>query len=150
MKIKNYKSGFTLIELLIVIAIIGVVSGIILSSLSNSRTKAYDSKVKQQLVGFRRAAEIYYTNQTPTNYGATVSDCASGMFADTSAANGNPNAYLQFTGINPAPTLVCGANLTQYAVKSSLIGGGGWCVDYQGVSKSILSGQIAGSTVVCP
>lgn len=137
LKIKNSKLGFTLIELLIVIAIIGVLSAIILTSLNNSRIKGYDSKIKQQLLGFRRAAEIYYLNQSPTSYGATVNNnCNAGIFADTSAANGNPNAYLQITGVNPAPTLVCNANANAYAVQSNLIGGGYWCVDYKGASKA--------------
>ncbi|MEK9185344.1 MAG: type II secretion system protein [Patescibacteria group bacterium] len=144
------KKGFTLIELMMVIAIIGILSAVVLTSLNNSRIKGYDSKIKQQLLGFRRAAEIYFTNQSPLSYGSPVLDCVSGMFADTSAVNGNPNAYLQITGINPAPTIVCGATASQYAVKASLPGGGGWCVDYKGTSKSILAGQVAGSATFCP
>jgi len=155
--INHMKKGFTLIELLIVIAIIGVLSSVVLNALNNSRQKAADSKIKQQLIGFRRAAEIYYSNQSPGNYGSSYSagSCPTSgvngtMFFDSNAANGNPYTYLStWTGMT-APALVCGSNGTAYAVKSPLSTGNGWCVDSVGTSKSITSGQIAGSANVCP
>jgi prepilin-type N-terminal cleavage/methylation domain-containing protein len=143
-----FSAGFTLIELLIVIAIIGILSSVILSSLSNSRIKANDSKIKQQLRNFRSAAEIYYNNQNPPGYGV-AGDCATGMYADMSPANGNPNAYTSFSGINPAVTVICGANQTVFAIKATLASSGYWCVDSGGKNEAV-AGPIGGSVTACP
>lgn len=45
----NFKKAFTLIELLIVIAIIGVLAGVILVSTSSARQKASDSSMMQSV-----------------------------------------------------------------------------------------------------
>ena len=69
------KKGFTLIELLVVIAIIGILSSVVLASLNTARSKGSDASVKQNLVGPREQAELFYY------------------------ANGN--SYLGVCGVNP-------------------------------------------------
>lgn len=55
----KYNKGFTLIELLVVVAIIGLLSSVVLASLSSARAKARDAKRKVEMVQVRTALELY-------------------------------------------------------------------------------------------
>jgi prepilin-type N-terminal cleavage/methylation domain-containing protein len=146
------QAGFSLLELLIVITIIGVLTSIILTSLSDSRAKAYNSKIKQQLTSFRTAAEIYFSNQNPNGYGPTVSgpDCSSGIFNDVSPSNGSPALYIASGNLPDFVQLACSSTASAYAVKASLYSGNEyWCVDSKGFS-GVINGLITGPTTICP
>jgi len=56
------KYGFTLIELLVVIAIIGLLSSVVLTSLSGARESARDTRRKQDLRQVKTALEQYYND----------------------------------------------------------------------------------------
>ena len=56
---KNKLSGFTLIELLVVISIIGLLSSVVLASLSGARESARDSRRQQDMGQIMTALEIY-------------------------------------------------------------------------------------------
>jgi len=62
MPYQDNKSGFTLIELLVVIAIIGLLSSIVLASLSSARTQARDAKRISELRQIKTALELYYND----------------------------------------------------------------------------------------
>jgi len=54
----NKENGFTLIELLVVIAIIGILSSVVLSSLSTAREKAKIGKAKAELSNVKTAIRL--------------------------------------------------------------------------------------------
>src|SRR3990167_736456 len=54
--------GFTLIELLVVIAIIGLLSSIVLASLSTARDKGKDAAIQSDLNTIRNQAELVRDN----------------------------------------------------------------------------------------
>lgn len=144
MKETRHNAGFTLIELLIVIAIIGILSSVVLGSLSSARTQANDSKVKQQLLNVRSAAEIYFTAHY--NYGASTFSCSSGMFSDTSSGMVNVAKSVNYpVGEN---TMICNSNGNAYAVSDNLSASSTyWCVDSTGASKQ--ESATVGSSTAC-
>jgi prepilin-type N-terminal cleavage/methylation domain-containing protein len=80
-------AGFTLIELMVVISIIGLLSSILAGSLSTTRLKARDAKIKQQVLQLRNLIELDYLETTPNSYGnlqtgwySTAAECAAGAF----------------------------------------------------------------------
>lgn len=144
------KKAFSLVELLIVITIIGILSTIVLNSLSTSRARAYDSKVKQHLSSFRTAAEIYANNQEPNGYGPASASCSSGIFNDVSQANGNPAIYIAEGNLPTGTQVVCSSSDSAYAIKATLYSGNDyWCVDNRGSSRQI-SGPIGAPVTICP
>ena len=140
---KNLSKGFTLIELLVVIAIIGILSSIVLASLSNSRLKAQDTRIKAALSGLRAAAESYRLRNN--NFGPYVdgpcTGVAGGMFSQ--GTEDKVPDYIQALisyGDGSSDALVCrtnGSNATQYAVQAKLKTNTSqyWCVDNLGKSK---------------
>lgn len=61
MKFKlSHSRGFTLIELLVVIAIIGILSSVVLLSLSNVRAKSRDTQRKMEFKQLTIAMNLYY------------------------------------------------------------------------------------------
>lgn len=150
--LKN-KKGFTLVELLIVIAIIGILSSVVMSSLSEARTEAYDSKVKSQLSNVRAAAELYYNSRL--NYGASTSwvsngtgtnGCEAGMFTDT--ASGLSSLTISANYPAGENTIVCNSNGRAYAVSDNLAATSTyWCVDSTGASKQ--ESAPLGTATVC-
>ena len=79
------KRGFTLIELLVVIAIIGILSAIILASLSGARPKGRDTKRIADLKELQLALQLYYDANSAGSYPTTAGNVGSVLSALTSA-----------------------------------------------------------------
>ena len=145
---KNNK-GFTLIELLVVIAIIGVLSTVVLASLTTARTRGRDASVQSQLSNMRSQAELYFASNG-TNYGSyygknTCVTTGSNIFGSSLTGNlkGMVNALINTvtaanTGCavgNSSETSGTGSSWSVSAV-SPYDSTKTYCVDSTGVSKT--------------
>lgn len=59
-KYGKVRSGFTLVEILVVIAIIGILSSIVLASMSGARSKGRDTKRISDVKQLQLALQLYY------------------------------------------------------------------------------------------
>lgn len=93
------QDGFTLIELLIVIAIIGILSSIVLTSLTDGRQKALDSKRIQDLRSISTALQMFASiyDRMPNNYNCDGVFCPIGGGDFGACDNTIPNNV----GVNP-------------------------------------------------
>lgn len=63
----SFGAGFTLIELLVVIAIIGLLSAVVLASLTTTRLKALDTGRMQDIKALKLAIEMYASDNGGNN-----------------------------------------------------------------------------------
>ena len=150
MKIFSKNSrGFTLIELLIVIAIIGILSGIVMVVLNMSRDKARDASVKGSMSSFRTQAELYLSGN---------SNSYTFLFTgDNTWASANTQVQALLTAVaaqNGSGTRRAGSSDSAWAAQAQLpstVGGTAsyFCVDSTGNAKIGATLMVAGDTV-CP
>ena len=125
--------GFTLIELLVVIAIIGILSSVVLASLTTARTRGQSASVQSQLSNMRAQAELFYSTTGNNSYGTAVDGCTGTLFT---GANGL-SALL--AGVNTvASTVDCVTTASAWAVAANdpASSTSSFCVDSTGVSKT--------------
>jgi prepilin-type N-terminal cleavage/methylation domain-containing protein len=137
----NHKKGFTIIELLMVIAIIGLLSTIVLTSLSGARNRGSDAAVKSNLNSIRSAADLFYDNNG-TSYGTfAIGNCVSGsgMFGNSTIISAINAAISAGDG-----TSRCVSSGTAYAVAVGMKTiGQSWCIDSLGRSKLYLGNPVS-------
>lgn len=124
------QKGFTLIELLIVIAIIGILSGLLFVNFSGARERARDSKRKTDLTQLKNALQLYYNDYgrfPSAGAGSTIAGCGaagtsvcswtSGTTVGSAFSAGNPvNVYMGVTPGDPQSP----AQQYTYAVDASV------------------------------
>ena len=81
------KKGFTIIELLVVVAIIGIISSIAVVLLDDSKENAENGAVRANMQSVQNQAALYYASNPTSGFGASLSDCISGVFADVTVQN---------------------------------------------------------------
>lgn len=77
----NDSRGFTLVELLVVVAIIGILSAIVLASMSGARSKGRDAKRISDIKNLQLALQLYYdgNNSTYPSGDGSVSSTLTGL-----------------------------------------------------------------------
>jgi prepilin-type N-terminal cleavage/methylation domain-containing protein len=122
---KHSKKGFTLIELLVVIAIIGILSSVVLASLSTARQKSRDAKRISDLGQVQLALELYfdriqsYPSTTPSICGAGAAACvgtANGATGKDAAIIGLAATNQAFLPKAPVPAGGGGASIAYYYI----------------------------------
>jgi len=151
---KKISGGFTLIELLVVVAIIAILTGVILTSVSQSRSKGIDAGIKSNLRNAMTQAEVFYiTNTVAINTYTNV--CSSGKIGGvygigTYISTAINLIYLSSFNTNTSGTLTtatCKDSADAWVAEMPLSTSGQmWCVDSTGSSRQETTSIGAGFT----
>ena len=134
-------AGFTLVELLVVIAIIGILSAIILASMSGARSKGRDAKRVADIKQLTLALQLYYdgaskypsgSGTVASTLGALVPSYLPVMPTDPQASAGKAYGYIAL----PAGC----ANCTDYAIGAQLENSAGSLDGYVGDQPITING----------
>lgn len=142
------EKGFTLIELLIVIAILGVLTLFVLNAIWNARDKAYDARIRNDIVQLRWLAESVFDSQGASYMNWTAHATIQQQL--TLALSDIDKNYGDAAGA-PYVTTIRDTQDGDYCVSAPLRGAVGkhYCVDATGVFKTTNS-ACAVSTGVPP
>ena len=124
---------------LIGIMVLGILSAVVLASLSTAREKGQEAKFMELLSSIRMSAEIYYSsNQDSYMY---AEDCYSGMFAD-------PYIAQALTGMEADSSTVCYAADQMYVV-SAARGATEYCIDNTGYMGEGFAASFEDGSIGC-
>ena len=141
--------GFTLIEVLVVIAIIGILAGVIVASLGDARQGGQDSAIKQGMSSVRNDSAIFYNDNNFSYddfciYAATVPKLDSLKISSSAANAVSSNIGAASNGT----TVTCHANAEGFALAVPLNNPSDpdkplWCVDSAGFSGEVEEGALS-------
>ena len=94
---KEFKKGFTLMELLVAIAIIGILSSIVLTSLSSSRERAKDARRISDIKQIQIALELYYDVNSTYPASIYTGNPLAAFLKISNDPNGSPYFYSQLS-----------------------------------------------------
>ena len=123
--IKNKSKGFTIIELLVVIAIIAVLAAIVLVNVTSYIAKGKDAAIKGNLATMLVNAAVIYDNASPSSYATFIT---TGCTAGDNSFMSPRAAIIAAGGTVSCPT----STASSWCVRSTLNGGGSFCVDNTG------------------
>lgn len=109
--LRSESKGFTLIELLIVIAIIGILSALLLTNLTSTRSRARDARRKADLDSIKKSVRLYYNDaqKYPTDITYQINGCGT-ILTPALCSWGTPfatsvNTYMSILPNDPSSTL---------------------------------------------
>ena len=141
------QKGFTLIELLVVIAIIGILAGVVLTSMGESRDEARDANTRSEMSSLRSAMEV--RGMREGSFADICSDDGSFTVDDDDNIDDSTINRLQeaidANGPNNDGNIACYSDSRSWIVTAKLnLDDGGdeyWCVDSDGFAGSV-SGEV--------
>lgn len=150
---KLLSKGFTLIELVVVIAIIAVLSGVILFSVTQYINKGKDSNISGNLAVLIPAGEVYYNAENSLNNDGYTGFCDSSVVTNA-ISQMPPNASGACTSVDNASGVCCNVDTggQAWAACATEFGDSNYayCVDSRGLKKEICSSQCLSEITVCP
>jgi prepilin-type N-terminal cleavage/methylation domain-containing protein len=148
--------GFTLVELLVVIAIIGILTSVVLVSVSTANKRGKDTAVQANLSEVRAQAQMYYNDNSSYCVGASCAESRTNCLAANNGGNvfSNSKVSAQTVAAELANlgTLSCvvTADGADYVISSKLSDGVTYyCVDSNGVGVRSQT-ALSGTATACP